>query len=84
MQENEQRTLPPPPPFFLFFETTEICLGSTKMEISTVKKHFTPGKNWEKWLCPPKKDSSYATALIWHITEGITPNSLANKYLNIT
>ena len=30
---------------FLKFETTEICLGSTKMEISTGKKeHFAPGK----------------------------------------
>ena len=37
--------------FLLFLEITEICFGSTKMEISTGKKkkkkgkHFTPGKN---------------------------------------
>ena len=48
--------------FFFFclslFETTEICLGSTKMEISTRKKHFTLGKNRENLLCPhpPKKN----------------------------
>ena len=45
-------------PFFLFFfcfslfQTTEICFRSAQMGISTGKKHFTPGKNEEKLLCP--------------------------------
>ena len=25
------------------------------------KSYFTPGKNWEKWLCPPEKFPCYAT-----------------------
>ena len=47
--------------FFFFFcfsllKTTEICFGSTKMEISyREKKHFTPGKKAGKWLCPIRK-----------------------------
>ena len=48
--------------FFLFcwsrFETTEICLGSTKMEIITgEKEHFVPGKISD--FAPPEKYSSY-------------------------
>ena len=41
-------------PFFFFvcfslFETTEICLGCTKMEnLFQEKAYFTPGKNQEK------------------------------------
>ena len=37
---------PPIPlyPQWSLFETIEICFGSTKMEISTGKKHFMPGK----------------------------------------
>ena len=34
------------------FETTEICLGSSKMEISTGKKSIS---RREKWLCSPWK-----------------------------
>ena len=35
------------------FETTKICLGSTKM-VSFYRQisYFTPGKNRENWLCP--------------------------------
>ena len=46
------------------FETTEICLGSTKMEISTEKKthtHFAPGKMVKSDFAPPVKYSSYAS-----------------------
>ena len=38
---------------FLFSETTEICLGSTKMEIFTWKKHFSQEKK-KDFLPPPK------------------------------
>ena len=57
--ENEWRTS-----FFSLFETNEICLGSTKMEISTGKKAFHTGKKLEKVTLPPppEKYSSYATA----------------------
>ena len=37
---------------FTLFKTTEICFGSTKMEISTGKKHFTPGN----MTLPPLKN----------------------------
>ena len=37
---------------FSLFETTEICFGSTEVEISTGKKHFTPGKK-RHWRAPP-------------------------------
>ena len=30
--------------FFSLFETTEICFGSSKMEILLGKRHFTSGK----------------------------------------
>ena len=55
--ENEQRTF-----FFFFFclslfETTEICLGSTKLEISTGKKeHFMVGKKSGKVSLPLLKN----------------------------
>ena len=55
--------------FFFFclslFETNEICLGSTKIGISTGKKQVTLGKNIGKSdfaLPQPKTYSSYATA----------------------
>ena len=37
------------------FKTTEICFGSTKMGISTGKKHLTPGKI-RKMTFPPQKN----------------------------
>ena len=37
----------------VFFETTEICLGSTKMKISTGKKHFIQGKIVKSDFAPP-------------------------------
>ena len=41
MYENEQRT-------FSLFETTEICLGSAKMDnFYQEKSYFTPGNNEE-------------------------------------
>ena len=39
--------------FFPLLKTAEICFESTKIEISTRKRHFMPGKNQEKWFCPP-------------------------------
>ena len=39
--------------FYLHFSKTLKCvLGLSKWEFSTGKKHFTPGKKQEKWLCP--------------------------------
>ena len=38
--QNEERDF-----FFSLFKTTEICLGSTKMEIFYREKYFTPGRN---------------------------------------
>ena len=44
--------------------TTKICFESTKMGIFYwEKKHFMPGKNQEKWLCPSEKYSFYAPGL---------------------
>ena len=50
-------------PFFFFFfffafhfwKRRKFVLGLPKWEFSTGKKHFTPGKNQEKWLCPLRK-----------------------------
>ena len=53
--------------FFFTFEkwkTYEICLGLPKWEFSTGKKHFTPGKNQEKWLCPLWKNFSLTPVLL--------------------
>ena len=47
--------------FFFFFafyfwkRWRKFVLGLPKWEFSTGKKHFTPGKNQEKWLCPLRK-----------------------------
>ena len=38
--------------FFHFSKPLKFVLGLPKWEFSTKKKHFTPGKNQEKWLCP--------------------------------
>ena len=53
MYRNEQRTF--------LFETTEICLRSSNMEISTGKKHFTPQKIGNSDFGPPHIPT-YATA----------------------
>ena len=37
---------------FHFWKWQKFVLGLPKWEFSTWKKHFTPGKNQEKWLCP--------------------------------
>ena len=39
--------------FLSLFETTEICLGSTKMEISTRKKHISRREKIKKVTLPP-------------------------------
>ena len=41
---------------FSIFESTEICLWSTKNEISTGKRHFTPKKKPGKVILPPLKN----------------------------
>ena len=51
---------------FSLFETTGICFGFTKMEISTGKKAFHAGKKCD--FAPSEKYSSYATVyrhLLW-------------------
>ena len=40
---------------FHFWKRRKFVLGLPKWEFSTGKKHFTPGKNQEKWLCPLRK-----------------------------
>ena len=40
---------------FHFWKWQKFVLGLPKWEFSTGKKHFTPGKNQEKWFCPLKK-----------------------------
>ena len=55
-------------PFFLFFcflffvffafhfsKWLKFVLSVPKWKFSTSKKHFTPGKNQEKWLCPLRR-----------------------------
>ena len=53
--------------FFFFFgfhfsKSLKFVLSLPKWEFSTGKKHFTPGKNQQKWLAPSEKYSSYAPA----------------------
>ena len=43
------------PFFFHFLKWWEFVLGLPKWEFSNRKKHFTLGKNQEKWLCPLRK-----------------------------
>ena len=57
--QNEERT------FFFFFFFFAFAFQFSKLvkfvlEFSTRKKHFTLGKNQEKWLCPSERYSSYA------------------------
>ena len=40
---------------FHFWKRRKFVLGLPKWEFPTGKKHFTPGKNQEKWLCPLRK-----------------------------
>ena len=47
-----------------FFEATEICLGCTKMEISTGKKSISRPEKLRKSAHPAKKYSSYASAFV--------------------
>ena len=49
-------------PLFVNFETTEICLGSTKMgNFYREKAYFTSGKNRKNDFAPSEKYSSNAT-----------------------
>ena len=38
-----------------FSKPLKFVLGLPKWKFSTGKKHLTPGKNQEKWLCPLRK-----------------------------
>ena len=59
--------------FFLHVETTEICCGCTKIEISTRKKKtFHAGKKIKKSdFATPEKYSSYATGHHLAFREGV-------------
>ena len=48
---------------FSLFKPLKFVLVLSKWEFSTGEKHFTPGKNREKLLCPSEKYSSYAPDL---------------------
>ena len=45
------------------FETTEICFGSTEMDISTRKAFHAAKKLGKSDFVPPEKYDSYTTAL---------------------
>ena len=62
IENGRGKTIKIKAPFFLTFWNHWNLCGSTKMGISTRKKNFMPGKNQEKWLCPPPKYSSDTTA----------------------
>ena len=56
--------------FFFFFafhfsKPVKFDLGLPKWEFSTGKKHFTPGKNQEKWLNPSEKNFLLCPCIKW-------------------
>ena len=69
--------------WFSLLKTTKICFGSTKMEISTWKKHFTPGKKSGKINLPRQKNFPVTPLITNGIKWESTPTTLGEGEVNI-